>query len=108
MKKGKRPCHAQGKWEDWFGTVSQKYPVLLTEWGFMDENRAGAPGYLVGSRASYGEPLIQYLDAHDIGWIASWYDDTWEPPMFDPGWDTTTRYGEFVLEQLQLQDQSGY
>lgn len=96
------PAHTQSNWDGWFGTVSEQYPVLVTEWGFMDENRDEAPVYLRGSRDSYGDPLLQYLDAHDIGWIACWYDDTWQPPMFNPGWDKTSLHGQFVLEQLRL------
>jgi hypothetical protein len=95
------PAHSRSQWDHWFGQVSQVYPVLATEWGFMDENRAEGPSYLAGSRSGYGEPFLEYLDAHGIGWIACWYDDDWKPPMYTKGWNAPTEYGNFVLEELE-------
>ncbi len=31
------PIHTN--WDYYFGDIAEKYPVLITEWGFMDENR---------------------------------------------------------------------
>ncbi len=95
------PGHASLAWDRWFGDVSRQYPVLVTEWGFMDENRGDGPAHLAGSQETYGEPFLAYLDAHGIGWVACWYDDEWLPPMFNPGRDSPTRYGTFVLEKLR-------
>lgn len=95
------PGHSSSHWDYWFGQVSQVYPVLATEWGFMDENRAEGPSHLAGDRAGYGEPFLAYLDAHGIGWFTCWYDDDWQPPMFSKGWDEPTRYGAFALERLK-------
>jgi len=30
------PAHSAEQWPVWFGEVSETYPVLMTEWGFMD------------------------------------------------------------------------
>jgi hypothetical protein len=90
-------------WDTWFGEVSQTYPVIITEWGYMDENRQDGPVYLSGNQVDFGEPFLAYLNDHGIGWIACWYDDEWLPPIFNPGWATTTNYGSFVLEQLWKQ-----
>jgi hypothetical protein len=95
------PAHSQLMWDEWFGDVSQEYPVVLTEWGYMDENRDNAPFHLVGSQPSYGEPLLSYLKKHGIGWVACWYDDEWTPPMFVPGRESLSGFGAFALEQLQ-------
>lgn len=95
------PGHSSPMWDTWFGDVSKEFPVLLTEWGFMDENREDAPSYLVGSVASYGEPLMQYLDERGIGWVTCWYDDEWKPQMFTEGWKAPTSFGNFALEKLQ-------
>ncbi|MEN6524249.1 MAG: glycoside hydrolase family 5 protein, partial [Anaerolineaceae bacterium] len=76
------PSHSSYSYDDWFGTVAAKYPVLITEWGFMDENRKEGPSYLSGDEESYGKPFLKYLDDRDIGWVACWYDDEWLPPMF--------------------------
>jgi endoglucanase len=45
---------------------------------------------------------MAYLSVHQMGWIACWYDDAWEPPMFTPGMQTPTHYGAFVLQQLKV------
>lgn len=94
------PGHSRQGWDLWFGKVSEKYPVLVTEWGFMDENRAEAPDYLAGTAANYGEPFLAYLEEHGIGWVACWYDDDWKPPMFSEKWKIVTNYGAFVFERL--------
>ena len=94
------PAHPGYSWQHWFGAVAEKYPVLATEWGFMDENRNTSQSYLAGDQMTYGEPFIKYLDAHNIGWVACWYDDEWLPPMFTDGEKVLTRYGEFVMQEL--------
>jgi endoglucanase len=95
------PVHASSQWTGLFGTVAGKYPVLITEWGFMDENRNTAQSYLAGDQTTYGEPFLGYLNARNIGWVACWYDDQWEPAMFTENWMSYTRYGEFVIQQLK-------
>jgi aryl-phospho-beta-D-glucosidase BglC (GH1 family) len=95
------PVHASSQWYYLFGTVAEKYPVIITEWGFMDENRNTTQSYLAGNRTTYGEPFLEYLNARGIGWIACWYDDKWEPAMFTESWKGYTRYGEFVMQQLK-------
>ena len=95
------PSHPSYKWDMLFGEISKKYPVLITEWGFMDENRDQTKqDYLIGNVESYGIPLLQYLQEHKIGWIASWYDYEWEPPMLKKDNEGYTDFGEFVISQL--------
>lgn len=95
------PSQASFKWDKLFGEASEKYPVIITEWGFMDENRGDTKqGFLIGTAESYGKPFIEYLNNHNIGWVACWYDDTWEPPMFQEGNKDYTSFGEFVIKQL--------
>jgi len=94
------PAHPSTSWPYWFGSVAEEYPVLVTEWGFMDENGDPSASYLAGDQTTYGDPLLEYLNARSIGWVACWYDDKWLPPMFTEGWKSRTRYGQFVLQQL--------
>lgn len=97
------PSHGNEKlWNRWFGEASEKYPVIITEWGFMDENRnTTKQSFLKGSKEEYGEPFIKYIEGKNIGWIACWYDDTWEPQMFNKNFKGYTNYGKFVLELLE-------
>lgn len=95
------PSHSSYSYDDWFGIVAAKYPVLITEWGFMDENSNEGPSYLSGDEESYGNPFLKYLDDRDIGWVACWYDDEWLPPMFTQGWTGYTNYGDFIIKELK-------
>lgn len=95
------PAHAASGWDRWFGQVADRYPVISTEWGYVNSDLKDAPSYLVGTRESYGEPFLAYLDGKGIGWVACWYDDDWLPPMFEAGQKQPTSYGEFVLEKLR-------
>ena len=94
------PENSSLSWQNWLGDFAEEYPVLITEWGFMDENRVKAPSYLAGDEIIYGKPFLEYLDTHSIGWIACWYDDKWIPPMFADGGDDYTNYGDFVIREL--------
>lgn len=94
--------HSCYKWDSLFGQVSNSYPILVTEWGYMDENRNQTKqSYLIGDEESFGKPFIEYLEKHNIGWIACWYDYEWEPPMFNQDKETLTNWGQFVIAQLK-------
>ena len=94
------PSHAFSSWDSWYENAAERFPVVLSEWGWIDAAADQKTDYLVGTRASYGEPLIRYLDEHGIGWVACWYDDEWLPPMFTQGFSDLTDYGIFVESQL--------
>ena len=89
-----------GDWQRSFGDVAFRYPVLVTEWGFMDENPSAAQEYLNGSAATFGDPLMAFLARRGIGWVACWWDASWEPPMLRPDGASYTNLGRFVVEQL--------
>lgn len=89
-------------WDNNFGDIADSYPVIVTEWGYIDENRnTTKQSYLIGDQDNFGDPLIKYMKEHDIGWIACWYDDGWEPEMFTENFKSTTNWGRFVFEQLK-------
>lgn len=94
------PAHSRYSWDRWFGDVAKKYPVVVTEWGWMEADPSGEQPYLVGSQKTYAEPFMEYLEQRGIGWVACWYDDEWKPAMFEAGFEKLTPFGEFVLGQL--------
>lgn len=101
------PIHGRAGWQAWFGDVTDHYPLLLTEWGFQDENRGDGPAYLTGDAAGYGRPLLRTLEQEGAsGWVACWWDDEWKPSMFTPGasdgggFGAPTGWGAFVLAEL--------
>ena len=87
-------------WQSSFGEIAARYPVLVTEWGFMDENPSPSQGYLNGSQATYGDRLMAFLAERGIGWVACWWDAVWEPPILSGDETGYTRFGQFVVEQL--------
>jgi hypothetical protein len=95
------PGHGRLSWDYWFGDVAEQYPVLMTEWGWVEVTQNGKQPYLVGTRKSYGEPLMDYMDEHSIGWVACWYDDEWHPAMFERNFSELNSYGQFVCQLLQ-------
>jgi aryl-phospho-beta-D-glucosidase BglC (GH1 family) len=95
------PGHSQALWDFWFGNAAERYPVLLTEWGFMEPDGDPKHDYLVGNVENYGEPLLAYADERLAGWVACWYDDSWFPPMFAKGMKEPTLPGEYVLARLK-------
>lgn len=95
------PAHSQGFWPRWFGDVAQRYPVIVSEWGYLDVDSVDGPAYLKGSWKSYGEPLVAYLDALEVSWVACWYDDEWLPPMFNPGRESLSEFGQAVLAEFK-------
>lgn len=95
------PAHSKNNWAYWFGEVARSYPVLITEWGYLDAKTVEGPAYLAGNRQSYGESLLAYLDELGSGWIACWYDDEWLPPMFNSGRASLNEYGQWVIDELK-------
>lgn len=95
------PGHSQLLWSHWFGELATHYPVIMTEWGFIDEHRNTTnQDFLIGDKDTYGIPLLKYLEEKNIGWLAWSYDDKWEPQMFTKGFKGYTNFGEFVIEKM--------
>ncbi len=97
------PAHSQASWDTWFGETASQYPVLLTEWGWI-ESATSSADYLVGSQKAYGEMLIDYLTQRNMSWVACWYDDEWLPPMFEKGMKQMTPWGRFVSQQFSSEE----
>lgn len=92
----------KNNWDYNFGDIAKAYPVVVTEWGFMDENRNQTKQkYLIANEDSFGRPLLEYMENKGIGWVACWYDDGWEPPMFKKNYNGYTNYGNFILKALK-------
>lgn len=85
-------------WQHLFGGIAARYPVLVTEWGFMDENPSPSQGYLNGSRVTFGNRLMAFLDERGIGWVACWWDSGSEPAMLSREGTGYTKFGQFVVE----------
>jgi len=96
--------HNQATYWDWsFGKIAKNYPIVITEWGFIDpDEKKTKQTYLLGNQALFGAPFLKYLNEKRIGWIAAWYDDEWEAPMFWQGYQKTTNFGKLIFKELAL------
>ena len=94
------PGDAPDNWDDWFGDIAATQPVLLTEWGFTDTPMNPDDTYLVGDVTSYGQPLLDYVEAHHMGWVACWYNADYDPPMLS-GKGAPTVWGDFAFAALK-------
>lgn len=83
------------KWEENFGFASQRYPVFVTEFGFIlgDMN--------MKDNIEYGKAIINYLEAKKISWSWWVYDPEWYPQMIK-SWDTheLTDNGKFFKDAV--------
>ena len=93
------PADAAPNWDQWFGNLAATHPVLLTEWGFTDQPMNPDDTYLVGDVATYAQPLLDYVEARGMGWVACWYNDDYDPPLLT-GQGTPTAWGEFAFAAL--------
>jgi len=83
------------KWEEDFGFVADKYPMLATEFGF------DLPPGATGDTADYADHVTRYLEQRGIGWVAWCLDPDWGPKLltsFD-GFALTPS-GEYIRQAL--------
>ena len=91
----KRKQPWEPKWEENFGFAADKYPVVVTEFGFSLR-----PGQTIDAD-HYGNRIISYLEGRGISWICWVYDPEWGPSLLK-SWDTyeLTGSGEFFKKAL--------
>jgi len=84
------------KWEENFGFLARKYPVLATEIGFWL-----GPGEEI-TKNHYAYRIIKYLEKRGIGWLAWIYDDKWMPALLK-SYDgyKLNKVGEFFKKALK-------
>lgn len=81
-------------------SISDSLPVIVTEWGYISDKEPARQNYLVGGREKYGIPMLQLMEQKGMSWVACWYDDNWEPPMFFNNSNEKTDWGDLILEYL--------
>jgi len=92
----KRGKPYEPKWEENFGFAANRYPVVVTEFGFT----LGKEG--LTDNGEYGKAIINYLEAKGISWVAWVFDPEWYPRMLE-SWDTykLTECGEFFKAAMR-------
>jgi endoglucanase len=96
----KREEFREASWlRDW-GFVADKYPVVATEFGFMDAKDRGAHRPVIGDE-TYGEALIAFFEQRGISWTPWVFDAEWSPMLIEDWNYTPTRQGKFFREKLR-------
>lgn len=102
----KREQPWEPKWEQDWGHVAEKYPIIATEFGFMDTTERGAHIPCISDEV-YGKAIMDYFTEKGISFTIWCFDPQWAPTLFTD-WDfTPSRQGKFfkpVLQKMQKQD----
>ncbi len=93
----------ENNWEKDFGFIVDKYPLLATEIGFMNETEHGAHIPCIGTEA-YGDTLISYFDKKGISWTAWCFDPDWPPVLFTDWNYTPSNQGLFFKKILHIKN----
>lgn len=78
----KRPAPWEPKWEQDWGFVADRYPIIATEFGFMSESGRGAHVPVIGDE-TYGEAIVDYFNKKGISWTAWVFDPVWSPQLIE-------------------------
>lgn len=87
-------------WQQVWGFVAEKYPLLATEFGFMREDERGAHVPVIGDTV-YGEAIIAFFEERGISWTPWVFDPLWTPNLI-MDWDyTPSPQGAFFRDKLK-------
>jgi len=95
----KREKPWEPKWEDDWGFVAKKYPVMLTEIGFCGPDERGAHVPVI-SDESYGDALTKYCDSRGVSYSVWVFDPEWAPMLISDWNFTPTRQGRYFRQAL--------
>jgi endoglucanase len=95
----KRPQPWAEQWQADWGFMAERYPVMVTEFGFMSAGDRGAH-IPVMADTTYGEAIVDFLERRGISWVAWVFDPDWSPQLIQ-SWDfTPTMEGRFFRRKL--------
>ncbi len=100
----KRRENWEFNWQRDWGFVAEKYPMIATEFGFMDEKGRGAHVPVIGDE-TYGEAIIQFFEKRGISWMPWVFDAEWSPQLIEDWNFTPSRQGNFFREKLRALNQ---
>jgi endoglucanase len=91
----KRKPPFEPKWDEDFGFAAERYPVIVTEFGFALGKS------IMADNGEYSKAIISYLERKGISWVCWVYDPKWNPKLIE-SWDSfkLTESGEFFKQVL--------
>lgn len=95
----KRPEPWEGHWQEDWGFLAERFPIMATEFGFMSADGPGAHSPVIADER-YGEALIRFFNERGISWTAWVFDPQWSPQLIED-WDyTPTAQGQYFRDVL--------
>lgn len=94
---GKCTRPREPKWEEAFGFVADKYPLIATELGYMIK---GDENHLIDDD-TYGASIMNYFNKKGISWCAWVFDPDWVPQMIQNWNYEPTEQGAFFRNVMQ-------
>ena len=90
----KAPQPWEANWENDWGYVADKYPVMAAEIGFMAAGDPGAHTPVIADE-DYGRRITAYFEKKGISWTAWCFDPDWAPQLISDWSYTPTKQGAF-------------
>ncbi|MEJ2239933.1 MAG: glycoside hydrolase family 5 protein, partial [Gemmatimonadales bacterium] len=95
----KRPQPWEEMWQTDWGFMAERYPVMVTEFGFMSADLPGSHIPVIADE-TYGEAIIDFMERSGISWVAWVFDPQWSPQLIED-WDfTPTPQGRFFRQKM--------
>jgi len=96
----KRRENWEATWQADWGYVAERYPIVATEFGFMQDGERGSHVPVIGDE-TYGETIIAFFEKRGISWTPWVFDVEWTPNLL-ADWDyTPSRQGRFFKAKMQ-------
>ncbi len=96
----KRNKPLEEQWTAYWGFVSEKYPLILTEIGFSGADEKGAHLTVIGDE-SYGDAITAYCKLRGISYTVWVFDLNWSPMLFTDWNFTPSRQGRYFKNALK-------
>jgi hypothetical protein len=87
------------RWSAMLDDLDGVAPVIVTEWGFSADPK-DADEHFHGTAASFGDPLVAFLNQRGLHWTSWCWHPEYGPRMLEDDWRTPTTFGAFVQAQL--------
>jgi aryl-phospho-beta-D-glucosidase BglC (GH1 family) len=97
---GKAKAPYQQNWDEAFGFAASKYPLFITEMGYMDASAKGAHSPAIDD-GTYGKRITDYLAEKGASWTAWCFDPDWPPQLISDWSFTPTASGAHFRQVMQ-------
>lgn len=88
-------------WDEHWGFVADRAPIIATEIGWSNKNETGAHVPCINNDGTYGPNIVKYMHDKGISWTVWNFDPHWAPTMIK-NWDfEPTEQGAFFKKVLQ-------